>query len=361
MTMSSLSKRPSQSQNGRTLTYAQALYEAVHQEMERDPTVFVMGLGVDDEKGMYGTTRDLHKTFGPERNFDTPLAEDAMTGVAIGAAMAGMRPIHVHQRMDFLMLCMNQLVNIAAKQSYVFAGAYKVPLVVRAIIGRSWGQGAQHSQAFHSYFMHVPGLKVVAPVTPHDAKGCMIAAIRDNNPVIFMEHRMLYGFEGIVPEHPYEIPFGKARILAEGNDVTIVGISHMVVECLRASQLLDQVGISAEVIDPVSLSPIDMETIALSVEKTGHLVVVDNGWMACGAGAEIISRLLEQGGNPFKAKRIGFLATPCPTTKSLENIFYPDARSIALDVYTLVKPSASRQWTVPTIEQREITEFRGPF
>ena len=179
---------------GRVLSYAEALYEATRQEMERNPDVFVFGLGVDDPKGMYGTTMDLHRLFGPERNFDTPLSEDAMTGVAIGAALAGKRPIHVHQRMDFLLLCMNQLVNIAAKTSYVFAGAACVPIVVRAIIGRSWGQGAQHSQALYSHFMHVPGLKVVAPTTPHDAKGCMIAAIRDNNPVVFVEHRMLYRF-----------------------------------------------------------------------------------------------------------------------------------------------------------------------
>ena len=161
--------------------------------------------------------------------------------VAIGAALAGMRPIHVHQRMDFMLLCMNQLVNIAAKTSYMFAGACSVPIVIRCIVGRSWGQGAQHSQALHSYFAHIPGIKVAAPTTPHDAKGCLISAVRNNNPVILMEHRMLYEHTGIVPKTAYEIPFGKARGLAEGDDITLVGISHMVVECLRAKNLLKTV------------------------------------------------------------------------------------------------------------------------
>ncbi|HEY9163447.1 MAG TPA: transketolase C-terminal domain-containing protein, partial [Magnetovibrio sp.] len=278
----------------RNLTYAEALYEGTRQEMERDESVFCYGLGVDDAKGMYGTTLDLHKLFGADRNFDTPLAEDAMTGVGIGAAMAGMRPIHIHQRMDFLLLCMNQLVNMAAKMSYMFDGSTSVPLVVRGIIGRSWGQGAQHSQAFHSYFMHVPGLKVVAPTTPHDAKGCMIAAIRDNNPVVMMEHRMLYGNKGIVPAEPFAVEFGKARILDKGDDITIVGVSHAVVECIRAKHLLDEVGISAEVIDPVSLAPLDIETIAASVEKTGRLLIVDTSWLPCGLGSEVVAEVFDR-------------------------------------------------------------------
>lgn len=347
--------------HNRTLTYAQALYEATHQEMERDDSVFVFGLGVDDARGMYGTTLDLHGRFGRERNFDTPLSEDAMTGVAIGAALAGARPIHVHQRMDFLLLCMNQLVNIAAKSSYMFAGAVSVPIVVRAIIGRSWGQGAQHSQAFHSYFMHVPGIRVAAPTTPHDAKGCMIAAIRDSNPVIFMEHRMLYNIPGIVPEEPYEVPFGKARVLTHGDDVTIIGISHMVVECLRAKHLLEAAGVAAEVIDPVTLTPIDIDTITASVERTGRLLVVDNGWTTCGAASEIVAAVVErlQGRRDFRVKRMGYAPTPCPTTKPLENLFYPNAHGIASAAYAMMTRDAP--WAPHAIEASEITEFKGPF
>ncbi|MBM3301099.1 MAG: alpha-ketoacid dehydrogenase subunit beta, partial [Deltaproteobacteria bacterium] len=277
----------------RTLTYAEAIHEAIEQEMARDPSVIVMGLGVDDPKGIYGTTLGLVKKFGPERVFDTPLSEDAMTGVAIGMSLAGLRPIHVHQRMDFLLLAMNQLINIAAKSRYMYGGTVSVPIVVRSIIGRSWGQGAQHSQALHAFFMHVPGLKVVAPTTPYDAKGCLIQSIRDDNPVMFIEHRMLHKYQkGYVPEERYTVPFGRAWVLAEGDDITLVGISHMVVECLRAQRYLEEVRISAEVIDPISLSPLDMDTIAESVRKTGKLLVVDNAWTTCGASAEIFARVV---------------------------------------------------------------------
>ena len=349
-------------EGGRELTYAQALYEAAVQEMDRDPNVFVFGLGVDDSLGMYGTTLDLHKRFGSDRNFDTPLSEDAMTGVAIGAALAGMRPIHVHQRMDFLMLCMNQLVNIAAKMSYTFAGAVQVPIVVRGIVGRSWGQGPQHSQSLHSFFMHVPGIKVVAPTTPHDAKGCMVAAIRDNNPVIFMEHRMLYGFKGIVPEQLYEVPFGRARVLTHGDDITIVAISHMVVEALRARAHLENVGIHAEVIDPVSLVPLDIDTIVASVERTGRLLVVDNDWTNCGASAEIVAAVMErcEGDKAPRIARLGYAPTPCPTTKPLENLYYPSSRTIAAKAFALVR-GKGENWLPEGVDAKEIGEFKGPF
>lgn len=346
----------------RELTYADALYEATIQEMERDPTVFVYGLGVDDVKGMYGTTKDLHVKFGPDRNFDTPLSEDALTGVGIGAAMAGCRPIHVHQRMDFLLLCMNQLVNLAAKQRYISAGNSSVPLVVRAIIGRSWGQGAQHSQSLHSYFMHIPGLKVVAPTTPHDAKGCLIAAIRDENPVIFMEHRMLYNLKGAVPEQAYAEPFGKARILREGTDVTIVAITHMVVEAARAANVLAQMGISAELIDPVSLLPLDVDAIAESVAKTGRLLVVDHDWTIAGASAEIVAAVCEklQTRRAALYARMGYAFSPCPTTKPLENVYYPDGASIAARAYEMVK--GDKPTSLPSAPRAaEIEAFKGPF
>jgi len=352
----------SAAESNREITYAEALYEAVSREMERDPAVFVFGLGVDDPKGMYGTTLDLHRRFGADRNFDTPLSEDAMTGVAIGAALAGMRPIHVHQRMDFLLLCMNQLVNVAAKSSYMFSGQVRVPMVVRGIVGRSWGQGAQHSQSLQSYFMHVPGLKVAAPVTPHDAKGCMIAAIRDDSPVIFIEHRMLYKNRGYVPEDSYEVKFGQARILAKGDDVTLVAVSHMVVEAVRARAHLAAIGIEAEVIDPVTLAPLDIDTIVASARRTGRLLVVDNDWTNCGASAEIVTQVIErtQDETPVKVARMGFAPVPCPTTKPLENLFYPNARTIAARALDLVKGSP-QGWMPDGAEAREIAEFKGPF
>src|ERR1700730_1536766 len=345
--------------NGRLLSYVDALREAVAQEMRLDPRVFLFGLDVDDHRAILGSTQGLLERFGSERVFTTPLSEDAMTGVAIGAAMAGMRPIHVHIRMDFLMLAMNQLVNIAAKTHYMYGGAYKVPLVVRCIIGKSWGQGAQHSQGLHSMFMHVPGLIVAAPANAHDAKGCMIAAIRDDNPVIFVEHRLLYGTEAIVPEEPFVAEIGKGRLVAPGNDITLVGISSMVMECWRARELLAEIGISAAVVDPVWLTPLDMETIGASGDHTGRVLVVDNAWTSCGASAEIIARLAEGDRIPRMA-RIGFAPTTCPTTPWLEDHFYPNPATIAAKASAMV---VGGDW-MPDRERARMTyqmKFRGPF
>jgi len=350
--------------NQRLLAYVDALREGMAQEMRRDPRVLLFGLDVDDHKAIQGSTRGLVQEFGAERVFGTPLSEDAMTGVAIGAAMAGMRPVHVHIRMDFLMLAMNQLVNIAAKSSYMYDGQVKVPMVVRSMIGKSWGQGAQHSQGLHAMFMHVPGLKVVAPSNAYDAKGALIAAIRDDNPVIFVEHRLLYFTDAFVPEEPFVVPFGKARICTQGDDVTIVGISNMLVECLRAHEILADAGIHAEVIDPVTLVPLDIETIAASVERTGRLLVVDNAWTSCGASAEIVARVVErsQNGKPIRVQRMGYAPTTCPTTPALEQEFYPDPAKIAQAVHAMVRPAAGL-WQ-PDPERAKLAyqvKFRGPF
>jgi pyruvate/2-oxoglutarate/acetoin dehydrogenase E1 component len=346
----------------RELSYVEALREAVDQEMARDPSVILFGLDVDDPKAIQGTTRGLAEKYGPERVFGTPLAEDAMTGVAVGAALAGLRPIHVHIRMDFLLLAMNQLVNMAAKSSYMYGGQVHVPIVVRSIIGKSWGQGAQHSQGLYSFFMHVPGLKVVAPTTPHDAKGCLVAAIRDDNPVLVVEHRLLYAQRGPVPEAAYEVRPGKARISARGEDVTLVGVSHMHTECLRARRCLEAVGVRAEVVDPIWLAPLDLATIAASARRSGRLVVVDNGWTTCGAGAEIVAAVLErlQGEAGLRVRRLGFAPTPCPPTPSLESLFYPDARTIAAAAYDLVEGRATG-WLPEEPPDPLDVEFRGPF
>lgn len=345
----------------RILTYPEAIREALDQEMERDPSVIVLGIGVDDPKRILGTTGGLLEKYGPQRLFDTPLAEDGMTGVAIGAALAGLRPVHVHIRMEFLLLAMNQLVNMAAKMHHMYAGAVSVPLVVRSIIGKSWGQGAQHSQSIYSLFMNIPGLKIVAPSTPHDVKGCLIESIRDNNPVIFIEHRMLYYQKGPVPAEPYTVPFGKARRLAPGKDITLVGISQMAIECLRARHYLLEEGIEAEVIDPVSLSPLDMETISESVTRTANLIVVDNAWISCGAGAEIIARLSEDGkSKKVNAQRMGFAFIPCPTSPPLEQEFYPDPEKIARRALEMLRPNG-KTWKPRTKFLIEEVEFKGPF
>ncbi|EKD71382.1 MAG: hypothetical protein ACD_46C00195G0003 [uncultured bacterium] len=348
----------------RLIRYVDALREAFEQEMERDPNVFLFGLDVDDHKGIQGSTIGLQEKFGKDRVFCTPLSEDAMTGVAIGAAMAGKRPIHVHIRMDFMLLCMNQLINMGAKSHYMYNGQVKVPLVVRTMIGRSWGQGGQHSQALHSLFMHIPGLKVVAPSNANDAKGCMIAAIRDNNPVIFIEHRLLYSVDGYVPYQSYEVPLGKARVLQEGNDITIVAVSHMVMEALRAKKHLDTVGIQAEIIDPISLWPLDMDTIMGSVRKTKKLLMVDNAWLTCGASSEILTQVYEicrQTGEELpEMVRMGFAHTTCPTTKPLENVFYPNSRTISTKAYEMVK-GRGQSWEPAADAKTEIDAFKGPF
>ena len=347
---------------GRNLSYVEAVREATDQEMDRDESVLVFGLDVDDPKAIQGTTRGLVEKYGSERVFCTPLSEDAMTGVAIGMSLAGLRPIHIHIRMDFLMLAMNQLVNVAAKARYMYGGQVYVPIVVRSMIGKSWGQGAQHSQGLYSFFMHVPGLKVVAPTTPYDAKGCLIQAIRDDNPVMYVEHRLLHFQEGPVPEQLYTVPPGKARITVQGTDVTLVGISYMQLECLRAQRYLEEVGIQTEVIDPIWLNPLDLDTIAKSVRKTGRLLVVDNGWTTCGAGAEIVAQVTERllGKHDVRVHRMGFAPVTCPPTPTLEDLFYPNARTIAGAAYDLVKGGVNDWLPEERVDLQEI-EFKGPF
>jgi pyruvate/2-oxoglutarate/acetoin dehydrogenase E1 component len=345
----------------RILSYVEAIREATDQEMERDKSVIVFGLDVDDPKVIQGTTRGLLEKYGSERVFGTPLSEDAMTGAAIGMALAGLRPIHIHIRMDFLMLSMNQLVNVAAKSHYMYGGQVHVPIVVRSMIGKSWGQGAQHSQGLYAFFMHVPGFKVVAPTTPYDAKGCLLQAIRDDNPVMYVEHRILHFQKGPVPQEIYTVAPGKARVTARGDDITLVGVSHMQLECLRAHRYLADVGIEAEVIDPIWLNPLDIDTIAESVRKTGRLCVVDNGWATCGAGAEIVAQVTErlQGVRSIRVHRMGFAPVTCPPTPSLEDLFYPNARTIAAAAYNLIK--GINGWLPEERMELQEIEFRGPF
>src|SRR5579859_5273897 len=282
-----------------------------------------------------------------------------MTGAAIGMALAGLRPIHVHIRMDFLMLGMNQIVNIAAKYRYMYGGQANLPMVIRAMIGKSWGQGAQHSQGLHSFFMHVPGIKVVAPTNPYDAKGTLIAAIRDENPVLYMEHRILHFQKGPVPEAPFVVPPGKARVAIPGGDVTIVGISNMQVECLRAQRYLESKGVHAEIIDPIWLSPLDTDTIIQSAKKTGRLLVVDNGWTTCGAAAEIVAQVAEHLPN-VRFRRMGYAPVTCPPSPTLEDLYYANGRTIAAAAFDMVKGSAQGWMPEERADLKQI-EFRGPF
>ncbi len=354
-------------ESGRVLPYVHAIREALAQEMKADPSVFVFGLDVDDHKGIQGSTMGLVDEFGAERVFTTPLSEDAMTGAAIGAAMTGMRPVHVHIRMDFMMLAMNQLVNMAAKTHYMYGGAFNVPLVVRSMIGKSWGQGAQHSQGLHAMFAHVPGLKVVAPSNAYDVKGCLIEAIRDNNPVVFMEHRLLYFTEAFVPKDSYTVPFGKGRIHgANGEtaaDVTLVGVSNMVLECLRTKEILAETDVRCEVVDPISIRPLDFDTIAESARRTGRVIIVDNAWVDFGTSAEIAARISENDDlRHVQIRRMGYAPTTCPTTPWLEKEFYPNPATIAEAAYALIYPDKPRLSVAPEkVELAYQTQFRGPF
>lgn len=314
----------------RKITYVDALREATTQEMERDDSIFVYGIGVPDHKHIFGSTVGLQEKFGSDRVFDTPLSEDAMTGFGLGAALNGLRPIHVHIRVDFMLLAMNQIANMISSYNYSTCGQLSVPMVIRSIAGRGWGQGFQHSKTMHSVFAHIPGLKIVLPTTAYDAKGLLISAIRDDNPVIVFEHRWLYWQEGEVPEEPYTIPIGEGNILRKGDDITIVATSWMNVEADFAADILEKRGISVEIVDPRTIAPLNDELIIKSVKRTGHCIVVDNDWLHCGFSAEIAARVSEKCFNDLEkpVKRIGFAEIPCPTARHLENEFYPNAKNI---------------------------------
>lgn len=295
--------------------------------MARDPRVYLLGLGVPDPKGIFGTTVGLQQKYGDQRVLDMPTSENGMTGVAIGSALVGMRPLMIHQRVDFALLAMEQIVNQAAKWRYMFGGASRVPLVIRLIVGRGWGQGPQHSQSLHSWFAHVPGLKVVMPATPHDAKGLLIASIEDDDPVVFLEHRWLHSTFGPVPEDSYSVPIGQARVSRPGRDVTLVAVSYMVLEALRAAEHLSRSGIDAEVIDLRTLRPLDKKTVIESVRKTGRLIVADIGWKTGGFANEIIAVAVEEAFEFLRAppKRLGLLDVPTPSTPGLARYCYPRA------------------------------------
>lgn len=311
----------------RKISFCQAINEALHQEMSRDLSVFVYG----GEGNIFGSNKGLRDKFGPDRCFITPIAEDAMAGLGIGAAINGLRPVFNHIRVDFALITLNQLVNMASTICYGSGGRVKVPFTMRAAIGRGWGQGFQHSKSMQSIFAHVPGLKVIMPTTPYDAKGLMISAIRDDNPVICLEHRWLYWQEDYVPEHPYTIPIGKGNILRKGSDLTIVATSWMNVEAFKAAEILsNKQGVEIEIVDPRTIAPLDEGIILESVEKTGHCIVADNDWVFCGFSAEVAAIVSERCFGRLKSpvQRIGFAHTPCPTVRVLENEFYPNAVNI---------------------------------
>ncbi len=329
-----------ESDTGRVISYKDALFEATDQALARDPRVFILGEGVDDPAGVFGTTKGLQEKYGKDRVFDTPISENALTGIAAGAAMTGLRPILIHSRMDFLIISLDQLVNHASKWSYMFGGQVPIPMVVRTISARGWGSGAQHSQCVQGMLMNVPGLKIAVPATPYDAKGLLISSVIDNNPVLFVEHRWLYKTMGDVPETLYSIPFGKGVVRKPGSDVTIVALSYMLVEALKAAEkLAAEDHISAEVIDPRTIKPLDEAIIFESLAKTGKLIIADTGSKTGSVASEISAVVSEKAFSLLKKPimRVCCPDTPTPASDVLEKVFYPDAETIRRQAIELMK------------------------
>jgi len=323
----------------RRISYSLAINEAFHQLMSEDPSVFLIGQGVRSPWYVGNTTQGLAEKFGPERVIDTPVSENAMTGAAVGAALVGMRPVVVHPRMDFMLYALDPIINEGANWHYMFGGRCPVPVVIWGIINRGGEQAAQHSQAFQAMFAHVPGLKVIMPSTPYDAKGLLIAAIRDDNPVIYIDDRWLYCLEEIVPKEKYEIPIGKGIIRRKGDQVTVVASSYLVHEALKAAAiLLEEEGISAEVIDLRSIKPMDTDLISASVKKTGRLVVADAAWRTCGVAGEIAAIAAETLLANLEApvQRVTLPDVPAPASRSLEKVYYPSVPDIIRGIHKVI-------------------------
>jgi acetoin:2,6-dichlorophenolindophenol oxidoreductase subunit beta len=315
----------------RDLTLGEAVREALSEEMRRDSRVFVCGEDVAEAGTVFKVLSGMVDEFGKDRVIDTPISEAGFTGIAVGAAMTGMRPVVDIMFGDFSTLVMDQMVNQAAKVHYMSGGRWKVPMVMRATLGATRRSAAQHSQSLHAWFCHIPGLKVVLPSTPYDAKGLLKTAIRDDNPVVFFEDKMMYRLKGPVPKDEYTIPFGVADIKREGTDITIIATSSMVQVALGAAALLEEDGISAEVVDPRTMWPLDEKTLIESAKKTSRVIVVDEGYGRYGVTAELASVVAEGAFYDLEApvKRIGAMHVPIPFSPPLEDATVPTEQSVA--------------------------------
>lgn len=347
------------------MTFATAINEALETALRIDETVLCYGLGVPDPKGVFGTTIDLQKKYGSERVFDMPTAENGMTGVAIGVALGGMKPVMTHQRLDFFLLAMDQLVNNAAKWHFMFGGQMNVPITIRLIIGRGWGQGPTHAQSLQAWFAHIPGLKVVMPTTVKDAKGLLLESIFDPDPVVFLEHRWLHNQRGEVPDgDDFRVPLGKAEKIHEGDDITIVSTSYMTIEALHAVKLASEYSITCDVIDLKCIRPIDWVTIVDSVKKTGRLLVLDTASEYGSIASDIVSFMACNYLDLFKEKpRI--VALPdvnSPTSYALTKSYYKDT----LDILDVISAMYSVKIDTSKLMPREHHDvpgdwFKGPF
>jgi pyruvate dehydrogenase E1 component beta subunit len=320
------------------MTIKQALNEALHEEMQRDETIIIMGCDVAIRGNPFGVTRGLYEEFGPERVLDTPISEAAIVGACLGAAATGLRPIGEILFSDWITIGMDQLVNQIAKIRYMFGGKINVPMVIRAPVGAGGGQAAQHSQSFESWFSHVPGLQVVMPITPYDVKGLLKTAIRSNDPVLFFEHKRGYEIQGEVPEEDYTIPFGEAVVRREGSDVTIVAISIMVHKALTVAKELSSLGIECEVIDPRTVYPFDYDTVIRSVKKTHRLVVTHESTRRSGIGAEIVSQVVERAFEELDDKPVIVAGrnVPMPYNRTLESMVIPNEERLKQAILELM-------------------------
>ena len=313
------------------MTYAEAIHDALRVALKLDPSVIVYGLGTTDPKGIFGTTLGLHEEFGTDRVFDMPTSENAMTGIGVGAAIGGQRPVLSHQRLDFALLSMDQIINNAAKWRFMFGGQRSIPLTIRMVLGRGWGQGPTHSQNLQSIFAHIPGLCVVMPSTPADAKGLLLSSIFGSDPVIFLEHRWLHNMKGDVPEGDHRVKIGSGRLIRTGKAATIVSMSLMTIEALRAVDHLQKQGLECDVIDLRSVRPIDWRQIEESVAQTGRLLVVDSGNLTGSISAEIVARITSTRWSALRAapQRLAMPDFPEATSPALTKDYHVNAAKIA--------------------------------
>ena len=348
------------------MNFPEAINDAMKIAMSIDKKVICYGLGVDDPKRIFGTTKRLKERFGPERVFDVPTSENALVGIGTGLALGGYKPVFVSQRFDFILLAIDQIVNAAAKWFYMFGSKNNIPFVIRLIVGRGWGQGPTHSQSYHTWFANVPGLKVVMPSSPKNAKGLLLSSIFDKNPVIFVENRWLYNINEKVPTGDFRVPIGKASVIQEGKDITIISNSFMTVEAKRALKFLNDKKISCELIDLHTVRPVDWETIYKSVNKTGRLIAIDSSSHNLSIASEIITRVIDKCWTKLKNKpvKMGLPDHIQPTSFALTKNFYPDYISIIKEISSLL--NISFEWK--KLQEKQETPhdipgtwFKGPF
>jgi pyruvate/2-oxoglutarate/acetoin dehydrogenase E1 component len=352
----------------RILTSSQAINEATIMAMKKDKKVFVIGEGVNDPKEIFGTTKNLKKIFTKKRVIETPISENAMTGLCIGSAMMGLKPLQIHQRVDFALLALEQIVNNCAKAFFVSNSKHTVPLVIRMIIGRGWGQGPMHSQILDSLFAQIPGLKVIMPTFPKDFKGMLLSAIKDPNPVVVLEHRWIHNIKGDVPREYYLYNINEVKKINSGNDLTIVANGYNLLEILEIKKILKTENISFDLFDLNVIQPLETRPIINSVKKTGRIIVVDSGFKNFGVGSEIISRITEQCMEKLKSKpiRIGLPFIPTPSSRFLAKFYYPNKKTILSSILRILGKEKIEKKLLNKIEANipiDVPDlnFKGPF